>query len=122
VACGGYRLERSELPGGNRGLAGLPDRRDPDRVEAGRLGQLHLRHRDGRVGVAALILRRAHVHPLTPERLGGGQGQGRESAEQCYEGSTLWQKRDPKASAWRTPGAAASVGTRPEGVNPNPPW
>ena len=71
VACGGYRLERSKLPGRNRALAGLPDRRDPDRVEAGRLGQLHLRHRHGRVGVAALILGRAHVHPVTPERMGG---------------------------------------------------
>src|SRR6476646_1539396 len=64
LACNG------ELVRGNGGLAGLPDRRDPDRVEAGGLGQLHLRHRHCGIGVPALVLGCTHVHPVARERLG----------------------------------------------------
>ena len=119
VAGGGNRLERRELSGRDRGLTGLPDRRDPDRVEARRFGQLHLGHGHGRVGVSALVLGGAHVHPVAPERV-GRHGQGRESAEQCYERSRVRQEVSPGLGM--TMPRTASVGRGPEGVNPEPTW
>ena len=56
------RLQRLQLVGRDGREALGPVRGDADRVEAGRLGQLQLGHRDLWVGVPALVLGRAHEH------------------------------------------------------------
>ena len=81
-------LERSQFVRRDHALTRFPDDRDPDRVEAGGLRELHLGQGDRRVGVPSLVLGGAHVHAVTSKRV-CRHDQGSQGTGERDEGSKL---------------------------------
>ena len=90
----GRVLQHRELVRVGSGVAGRPDRRLADDVEAGEPSQVHLRLGGHEVGRLARVLGRADEHPAAGEG-GGGQRQrgergGAERRQACHVSRRGW--------------------------------